>query len=122
MNWYYKEKEKIQKYLKFAPAGLKLLLNYSEQQQWFFKIVADHFIIFNMKRFIIQVASCFKMISFASYWLRHSFVKTDCIKPIGLCDFIALSQWNLEKNNPFLDLEVDPKMGWALLETSHIFQ
>jgi predicted DNA-binding helix-hairpin-helix protein len=40
-------------------------------------------------------------------------VKNGCIKPIGFMRFTALKPMKFSKNNPFLDLEVDPKMGWA---------
>ncbi|AWG21040.1 putative DNA modification/repair radical SAM protein [Flavobacterium faecale] len=117
----YKEEKKIIKSTpKFAPAGQSTQLIVGATQETDLQIikVADHFYNnFNMKRV---------------YYSGYVPISNDLrLPPIGLQvplvreNRLYQADWLmrfygfkadeiLEKDNPFLDLEVDPKLGWAL--------
>ena len=117
---YKEEKKKFKKVPKFAPAGQSTQMIVGATQENDFQIiqVADHFYNnFNLKRVYysgyVPVSNDVRLPAIGSQvplirenrlyqadWLMRFYgFKADEI---------------LEKNNPFLDLEVDPKMGWAL--------
>jgi hypothetical protein len=121
MNWYnIKKKRKIQSTPKFAPAGPKYTSYSRATQENDFQIiqVADHFIIISTwNGFIIGLCTCFKWCSFASYWHTST---VDSWKPVvssRLAYAMVLKPMKFSKNNPFLDLEVDPK--WAGVAKHH---
>ena len=117
---YKEEKKKFKSTPKFAPAGQSTQLIIGATQETDFQIikVADHFYNdFNLKRVYYSgyvpisndtrlppLGSQVRLIRenrlYQADWLMRFYgFKADEI---------------LEKNNPFLDLEVDPKLGWAL--------
>ncbi|MFV8392300.1 putative DNA modification/repair radical SAM protein [Flavobacterium sp. LB2P6] len=117
---YKEEKKKFKSTPKFAPAGQSTQLIIGATQETDFQIikVADHFYNdFNLKRVYYsgyvpisndtrlpplgsQVPLIRENRLYQADWLMRFYgFKADEI---------------LEKNNPFLDLEVDPKLGWAL--------
>ena len=117
---YKEEKKKFKKVPKFAPAGQSTQVIVGATQENDFQIiqVADHFYNnFNLKRVYysgyVPVSNDARLPAIGSQvplirenrlyqadWLMRFYgFKADEI---------------LEKNNPFLDLEVDPKMSWAL--------
>lgn len=117
---YKEEKKKFKSTPKFAPAGQSTQVIVGATQENDFQIiqVADHFYNnYNMKRV---------------YYSGYVPVSNDARLP-GIGSQVPLVRENrlyqadwlmrfygfkaneiLEKDNPFLDLEVDPKMGWAL--------
>lgn len=117
---YKEEKKKFKSTPKFAPAGQSTQVIVGATQENDFQIiqVADHFYNnYNLKRV---------------YYSGYVPVSNDARLP-GIGTQVPLVRENrlyqadwlmrfygfkaneiLEKNNPFLDLEVDPKMGWAL--------
>ena len=117
---YKEEKKKFKKVPKFAPAGqsTQMIVGATNENDFQIIKVADHFYNnFNMKRVYysgyVPVSNDARLPAIGSQvplirenrlyqadWLMRFYgFKADEI---------------LEKNNPFLDLEVDPKMGWAL--------
>ena len=114
------EKKKFKKVPKFAPAGqsTQMIIGATNENDFQIIKVADHFYNnFNLKRVYysgyVPVSNDVRLPAIGSQvplirenrlyqadWLMRFYgFKADEI---------------LEKNNPFLDLEVDPKMGWAL--------
>ena len=114
------EKKKFKKVPKFAPAGqsTQMIIGATNENDFQIIKVADHFYNnFNLKRVYysgyVPVSNDIRLPAIGSQvplirenrlyqadWLMRFYgFKADEI---------------LEKNNPFLDLEVDPKMGWAL--------
>lgn len=120
INLYKDERKKFKSTPKFAPAGQSTQVIVGASPETDFQIikVADHFYKnFSMKRV---------------YYSGYVPVSNDARLP-GLGSQVPLVRENrlyqadwlmrfygfkadeiLEKNNPFLDLEVDPKLGWAL--------
>ena len=121
---YKEEKKKYKSTPKFAPAGQSTQVIVGATQENDFQIiqVADHFYSnFNLKRV---------------YYSGYVPVSNDARLP-GIGSQVPLVRENrlyqadwlmrfygfkaneiLEKNNPFLDLEVDPKLSWALRNIS----
>ena len=114
------EKKKFKKVPKFAPAGqsTQMIIGATNENDFQIIKVADHFYNnFNLKRVYysgyVPVSNDIRLPAIGSQvplirenrlyqadWLMRFYgFKADEI---------------LEKNNPFLDLDVDPKMGWAL--------
>ena len=117
---YKEEKKKFKKVPKFAPAGQSTQMIVGATQENDFQIiqVADHFYNnFNLKR-----------VYYSGYVPISNDVRLPAIGsqvPLIRENRLYQADWLmrfygfkadeiLEKNNPFLDLEVDPKMGWAL--------
>ncbi len=117
---YKEEKKKFKSTPKFAPAGqsTQVIVGATNENDYQIIQVADHFYSnFNLKRV---------------YYSGYVPVSNDARLP-GIGAQVPLIRENrlyqadwlmrfygfkaneiLEKDNPFLDLEVDPKMGWAL--------
>lgn len=117
---YKEEKKKFKSTPKFAPAGQSTQVIVGATQENDFQIiqVADHFYNnFNLKR-----------VYYSGYVPVSNDVRLPAIGaqvPLVRENRLYQADWLmrfygfkaneiLEKNNPFLDLEVDPKMGWAL--------
>jgi putative DNA modification/repair radical SAM protein len=117
---YKEEKKKYKSTPKFAPAGQSTQVIVGATQENDFQIiqVADHFYNnFNMKR-----------VYYSGYVPISNDTRLPAIGtqvPLIRENRLYQADWLmrfygfkaneiLEKNNPFLDLEVDPKMGWAL--------
>ena len=117
---YKEEKKKFKKTPKFAPAGQSTQMIVGATQENDFQIiqVADHFYNnFNLKRVYysgyVPVSNDARLPAIGSQvpLIRENrLYQADWL--IRFYGFKA--DEILEKNNPFLDLEVDPKMGWAL--------
>ncbi|MFV8357548.1 putative DNA modification/repair radical SAM protein [Flavobacterium sp. XS1P32] len=122
---YKEEKKKFKSTPKFAPAGQSTQVIVGATQENDFQIiqVADHFYNnFNMKR-----------VYYSGYVPVSNDVRLPAIGtqvPLIRENRLYQADWLmrfygfkaneiLEKNNPFLDLEVDPKMGWALRNITH---
>ncbi len=122
---YKEEKKKFKSTPKFAPAGQSTQVIVGATQENDFQIiqVADHFYNnFNLKR-----------VYYSGYVPVSNDVRLPAIGaqvPIVRENRLYQADWLmrfygfkaneiLEKNNPFLDLEVDPKMGWALRNITH---
>lgn len=121
---YKEEKKKYKSTPKFAPAGQSTQVIVGATQENDFQIihVADHFYKnFNMKR-----------VYYSGYVPISNDVRLPAIGsqvPLVRENRLYQADWLmrfygfkaneiLDKNNPFLDLEVDPKMGWALRNIS----
>lgn len=117
---YKEEKKKFKSTPKFAPAGQSTQVIVGATQENDFQIiqVADHFYNnFNLKR-----------VYYSGYVPVSNDARLPAIGaqvPLVRENRLYQADWLmrfygfkaneiLEKNNPFLDLEVDPKMGWAL--------
>lgn len=117
---YKEEKKKYKSVPKFAPAGQSTQVIVGATQENDFQIiqVADHFYNnFNLKR-----------VYYSGYVPVSNDARLPAIGaqvPLVRENRLYQADWLmrfygfkaneiLEKNNPFLDLEVDPKMGWAL--------
>ncbi|QIH38779.1 putative DNA modification/repair radical SAM protein [Flavobacterium sp. Sr18] len=117
---YKEEKKKFKSTPKFAPAGQSTQVIIGATQENDFQIiqVADHFYNnFNLKR-----------VYYSGYVPVSNDARLPAIGgqvPLVRENRLYQADWLmrfygfkaneiLEKNNPFLDLEVDPKMGWAL--------
>lgn len=117
---YKEEKKKFKSTPKFAPAGQSTQVIVGAAQESDFQIiqVADHFYNnFNLKR-----------VYYSGYVPISNDTRLPAIGaqvPVVRENRLYQADWLmrfygfkaneiLEKNNPFLDLEVDPKMGWAL--------
>lgn len=117
---YKEEKKKFKHTPKFAPAGQSTQVIVGATQENDFQIiqVADHFYNnFNLKR-----------VYYSGYVPISNDTRLPAIGaqvPVVRENRLYQADWLmrfygfkaneiLEKNNPFLDLEVDPKMGWAL--------
>ena len=117
---YKEEKKKYKSVPKFAPAGQSTQLIVGAAQENDFQIiqVADHFYNnFDLKR-----------VYYSGYVPVSNDARLPAIGaqvPVVRENRLYQADWLmrfygfkaseiLEKNNPFLDLEVDPKMGWAL--------
>lgn len=117
---YKEEKKKFKSAPKFAPAGQSTQVIVGATQENDFQIiqVADHFYNnFNLKR-----------VYYSGYVPVSNDARLPAIGaqvPLVRENRLYQADWLmrfygfkaneiLEKNNPFLDLEVDPKMGWAL--------
>ena len=117
---YKEEKKKYKSVPKFAPAGQSTQLIVGAAQENDFQIiqVADHF----YKNFDL------KRVYYSGYVPVSNDARLPAIGaqvPVVRENRLYQADWLmrfygfkaneiLEKNNPFLDLEVDPKMGWAL--------
>lgn len=117
----YKEEKKIfRKVPKFAPAGQSTQMIVGATDETDLKIikVADHFYQnFNMKR--VYYSGYVPMLEDARLPSIHSQVPMLRENRLYQADWLMRFygfQANeiLEKSNPFLDLEVDPKLAWAL--------
>ena len=117
---YKEEKKKFKSTPKYAPAGqsTQMIIGATDENDFQIIKVADHFYNnFNMKR-----------VYYSGYVPVSNDVRLPAIGaqvPIVRENRLYQADWLmrfygfkadeiLEKNNPFLDLEVDPKMGWAL--------
>ncbi len=117
---YKEEKKKFKNTPKYAPAGqsTQMIIGATDENDFQIIKVADHFYNnFNMKR-----------VYYSGYVPVSNDVRLPAIGaqvPIVRENRLYQADWLmrfygfkadeiLEKNNPFLDLEVDPKMGWAL--------
>ncbi len=117
---YKEEKKKFKNTPKYAPAGqsTQMIIGATDENDFQIIKVADHFYNnFNMKR-----------VYYSGYVPVSNDVRLQAIGaqvPIVRENRLYQADWLmrfygfkadeiLEKNNPFLDLEVDPKMGWAL--------
>ncbi|MCF6139951.1 putative DNA modification/repair radical SAM protein [Flavobacterium sp. K77] len=117
---YKEEKKKFKSTPKYAPAGQSTQVIVGATQENDFQIiqVADHFYNnFNLKR-----------VYYSGYVPVSNDARLPAIGaqvPLVRENRLYQADWLmrfygfkaneiLEKNNPFLDLEVDPKMGWAL--------
>lgn len=117
---YKEEKKKFKSTPKFAPAGQSTQVIVGATQENDFQIiqVADHFYNnFNLKR-----------VYYSGYVPVSNDARLPAIGaqvPLVRENRLYQADWLMrfygfkaneivEKNNPFLDLEVDPKMGWAL--------
>ena len=117
---YKEEKKKFKKTPKFAPAGQSTQMIVGATQENDFQIiqVADHFYNnFNLKRVYysgyVPVSNDARLPAIGSQvpLIRE----TRLYQADWLMRFYGFKADEiLEKNNPFLNLEVDPKMGWAL--------
>jgi putative DNA modification/repair radical SAM protein len=122
---YKEEKKKFKSTPKFAPAGQSTQVIVGATQENDFQIiqVADHFYNnFNLKR-----------VYYSGYVPVSNDARLPAIGaqvPLVRENRLYQADWLmrfygfkaneiLEKNNPFLDLEVDPKMGWALRNITH---
>lgn len=117
----YKEEKKIfRKVPKFAPAGQSTQMIVGATDETDLKIikVADHFYQnFNLKR--VYYSGYVPMLEDARLPSIHSQVPMLRENRLYQADWLMRFygfQANeiLEKSNPFLDLEVDPKLAWAL--------
>lgn len=117
---YKEEKKKYKNTPKFAPAGqsTQVIVGAASENDFQIIQVADHFYNnFNMKR-----------VYYSGYVPISNDTRLPAIGtqvPLIRENRLYQADWLmrfygfkaneiLEKNNPFLDLEVDPKMGWAL--------
>ena len=117
---YKEEKKKFKNTPKYAPAGqsTQMIIGATDENDFQIIKVADHFYNnFNMKR-----------VYYSGYVPVSNDARLPAIGaqvPIVRENRLYQADWLmrfygfkadeiLEKNNPFLDLEVDPKMGWAL--------
>jgi putative DNA modification/repair radical SAM protein len=122
---YKEERKKYKNTPRFAPAGQSTQVIVGATQENDFQIihVADHFYKnFNMKR-----------VYYSGYVPISNDTRLPAIGtqvPLIRENRLYQADWLmrfygfkaneiLEKNNPFLDLEVDPKMGWALRNITH---
>ncbi len=121
---YQDEKKKFKHTPKFAPAGqsTQVIVGATNENDFQIIQVADHFYKnFNLKR-----------VYYSGYVPISNDTRLPAIGaqvPIVRENRLYQADWLmrfygfkaneiLEKNNPFLDLEVDPKMGWALRNIS----
>ena len=117
---YKEEKKKFKKTPKFAPAGqsTQMIIGATQENDYQIIQVADHFYNnYDLKR-----------VYYSGYVPISNDVRLPAIGsqvPLIRENRLYQADWLmrfygfkaneiLEKNNPFLDLEVDPKMGWAL--------
>lgn len=117
---YKEEKKKYKSVPKFAPAGqsTQVIVGATNENDFQIIQVADHFYNnFNLKR-----------VYYSGYVPISNDTRLPAIGaqvPVVRENRLYQADWLmrfygfkvneiLEKNNPFLDLEVDPKMGWAL--------
>jgi putative DNA modification/repair radical SAM protein len=117
---YKEEKKKFKSTPKFAPAGqsTQVIVGATKENDFQIIQVADHFYNnFNLKR-----------VYYSGYVPVSNDARLPAIGaqvPLVRENRLYQADWLmrfygfkaneiLEKNNPFLDLEVDPKMGWAL--------
>lgn len=117
---YKEEKKKYKSTPKFAPAGQSTQVIVGATQENDFQIihVADHFYKnFNMKRVYysgyVPISNDARLPAIGS---QVPLVRENRLYQADwLMRFYGFKANEiLDKNNPFLDLEVDPKMGWAL--------
>ena len=117
---YKEEKKKYRSTPKFAPAGQSTQVIVGATQENDFQIihVADHFYKnFNLKRVYysgyVPVSNDTRLPAIGS---QVPLVRENRLYQADwLMRFYGFKANEiLDKNNPFLDLEVDPKMGWAL--------
>ncbi|SEF60050.1 putative DNA modification/repair radical SAM protein [Flavobacterium urumqiense] len=117
---YKEEKKKFKSTPKFAPAGQSTQVIVGATQENDFQIiqVADHFYNnFNLKRVYysgyVPVSNDARL---PAIGVQVPLVRENRLYQADwLMRFYGFKANEiLEKNNPFLDLEVDPKMGWAL--------
>ncbi len=117
---YKEEKKKFKKTPKFAPAGQSTQMIVGATQENDFQIiqVADHFYNnFNLKRVYysgyVPVSNDARLPAIGS---QVPLIRENRLYQADWLMRFYGFQANeiLEKSNPFLDLEVDPKMGWAL--------
>lgn len=117
---YKEEKKKFKSTPKFAPAGQSTQVIVGATQENDFQIiqVADHFYNnYNLKRVYysgyVPVSNDARLPRIGS---QVPLVRENRLYQADwLMRFYGFKANEiLEKNNPFLDLEVDPKMGWAL--------
>ena len=117
---YKEEKKKFKSTPKFAPAGQSTQVIVGATQENDFQIiqVADHFYNnFNLKRVYysgyVPVSNDARLPTIGA---QVPLVRENRLYQADwLMRFYGFKANEiLEKNNPFLDLEVDPKMGWAL--------
>ncbi|MGV7106558.1 putative DNA modification/repair radical SAM protein [Flavobacterium sp. U410] len=117
---YEDEKKKIRSVPKFAPAGQSTQLIVGATQETDFQIikVADHFYNnFNLKRVYysgyVPVADDSRLPALGT---QVPMVRENRLYQADwLMRFYGFKADEIvERNNPFLDLEVDPKLGWAL--------
>lgn len=117
---YEDEKKKIRSVPKFAPAGQSTQLIVGATQETDFQIikVADHFYNnFNLKRVYysgyVPVADDSRLPALGT---QVPMVRENRLYQADwLMRFYGFKADEIvERNNPFLDLEVDPKLGWTL--------
>ena len=117
---YKEEKKKYKSTPKFAPAGqsTQVIVGATNENDYQIIQVADHFYSnFNLKRVYysgyVPVSNDARLPAIGS---QVPLIRENRLYQADwLMRFYGFKAHEiLEKNNPFLDLEVDPKMGWAL--------